>query len=166
MQSGAIGPARVDHERTKCESDLFFEVVGEFDHFVHRSLLGKGDKQALAPTRIGEHRSNFVGLCADGPAGDHCLQRRRRPQKRCSESGGRSVDDDQIGGLLSIELFDLAQHQQVLKAGCGGGNHIERRGRRCFTQQSADALQFEVVAERLGRRNRAAPNTTLAFERS
>ena len=118
----------------------------------------------MAPTRIGEHRCNLVGLCADGPTGDHCLQRRRRSQKRRSESGGRSVDDDEVGGLLSIEFFDLAQHQQVLKAGCGGGNHVERGGRRCLTQQSADALQFEVVAERLGGRNRATANATLAFE--
>lgn len=50
------------------------------------------------------------------------------------------------------------------RSGCS--NHIERCSRRGLTQQPADALEREVIAEGLFGRNGAATNTAFATERS
>ena len=79
-------------------------------------------------------------------------------------AGRRRIDDDQIGGAVTFELLHLAEHEQMLEAGCRRSDHRQRgRGRRS-AQHAADPLEFEVVAERLVGGNRAAPDLAGALD--
>ena len=66
----------------------------------------------------------------------------------------------------ALELFDLAEDEQVLEARCRGGHHVERRSRRRLAQQAAHTLQLEVVAEGLLGRHGAAADPPGLGQRS
>ena len=51
-------------------------------------------------------------------------------------AGRGRVDDDQVGRLAPLELLDLAEHEDVLDAGRGGGHHVD--GARL------DSSRFEI----------------------
>ena len=165
LQPGEIGPTRVDHQRPKRESESLLDVVSELDDFVDGRLLRNRHKETLATLSIGQHLSNLIGLSSNWPARNNRLQCGGRSQERSCQARWRRVDDDQIGRPLAIEFFDLAEHQEVFESRCRRGDHVERRSRRGFAEQPANALQGEVVAEGLLGWHRAPTDATLPTER-
>ena len=69
--------------------------------------------------------------------------------------GRRSVDHDEVvvtvGSGEAHQMFDLAQHQQIVDAGGGAGDHAHHAGGHQPLGQSGQALRGEVVLQGFAR---------------
>ena len=64
-------------------------------------------------------------LGVDRSAAHGVEQAARRQQERDRVPGRRPVDHDQVVLAAAFELLQLAQHHDVVDAGCGGGHHVD-----------------------------------------
>ena len=137
------------------DAEFVAEFAREFEQLGDRRDLGQRDEHRCAARRVAQHLADLLGLVADRARLHDVGQPGRRSQERCGVPGGWCVDDDQVGGATSFEFLDLAEHEQVLEAWRGGGDHRQRRGRCRTTEQATDTLEVEVVTERLRGRDRS-----------
>ena len=63
-------------------------------------------------------------------------------------AGGGRVEHDQVGGARLLEALHLAEHEDVLHAGNGRRDHVERARRREPLRDPLQAVAFEVFEER------------------
>ena len=80
-----------------------------------------GRRAAPAPRRPGL-RTGPLRTASRRPAG--------RRQERDGVAGGRPVDDDHVALAGPLELLDLAEHDEVVDARCGGADDVDHAGRR------------------------------------
>ena len=94
-----------------------------------------------------------------GPTRDRVEQARGRLQERDGVAGGGRVEHDQVGRAGPLELLDLAEHEDVLDAGRGGGDDVERAA-RCTSRlrDPAHAVVLEVLEQRVVGRERPGPH--------
>ena len=125
VQARSFGPAGIDHEWQQGHPDVAGQLVRQLDGFGDRRLLRQRDDHRLAPSRIAQHGIDLDGLIPHGSGLYDVGEPGRRTEKRCSMTGGRRVDDDQVGRPFSFEFLDLAEHEQVFEAGRGRRDHRE-----------------------------------------
>ncbi len=83
-----------------------------------------------------------------GPDAHRVEQAARREQERDRVARGRRVDDDQVGGAGLVERLDLPEHEDVLHAGNGVGDDLERPRRDQSLGDPLHPVGLEVVDER------------------
>ena len=70
----------------------------------------------------------------------------------------RRVEDQQVGRLLSFELFDLAEHEDVADARHGGRHHVQRATRHEPAGDPAHRMILEVLDQSIVGRQRSRPH--------
>ena len=78
-------------------------------------------------------------------------------------AGGGGVEDDQVAVAGPLELLDLAQHEDVLDAGRGGGHDVERPGGHQAPGDPAHAVVLEVLEQGVVGGERAGPHVGRAL---
>ncbi len=76
-------------------------------------------------------------------------------------TGGGRIDHDQVGGPVPLELFDLAEHQDVADAGNRRRNHVDHARADQALRDSAEAMILEVFDQCVVRRDASGPHRAL-----
>ena len=145
----------VDHDRPEPDTDPIDERRGRLDHLVDRCRLGQRDEHDLASFRVAQQLHHVLRLGVHGPATDGVEHPLRRREERDRVSGGRTVDHDQVPLPGSLELLDLAEHDDVVDAGRGGADDVDHAARCQPLGDPREAVLAEVLVERVAGGDRA-----------
>src|SRR5581483_8794291 len=152
----------VDDAGPELDPDAFFEGERGLDQFVDRGLLRQGDEHDLRARRVGDEVHDVLRLAADG-AGPHGVQQAVGAlEERDGVPGGRGVDHDHVRDLVAFELLDLAEDEDVLDAGHGGGDDVHQAGPGEALRDAAHPVGVEVLDEGVVRCQRPGTDTARA----
>ena len=109
----------VHHDRSELHAGAVLDGVCGVDELVDRCLLGERHEHHLAARRVGEQLDHVGCLLRTGPTVT-ASRRPRGEQELHGMTRGRSIEDDEVRRPPSLELFHLAEDEDVLHPRRGG----------------------------------------------
>ena len=149
----------VDDDRAEADADPVLERERGLDRLVHRRLLGDRDEHDLAAAggpRAARSTSRAWALI--GPTLTVSSRLRADCRKVMAWPAAGASSTMRSATPLALELLDLAEHQDVLDAGRGGGHHVERPGRHQPARDARQPVVVEVLEQRGVGGERAGPH--------